>query len=194
MLEAAGFQLDNSVPMCDMKTESFQWVKHRWMSTAGCFWPSMQAAVESRACFFHRHKAGGCSLPQPGKTDIAVAMGPCQAFTLQSRSSLAPEDHKSHGVVMDRNSNSLLGWVARVLPLYYITEQVEGFGKTRAQGRYSNTSPLIEFVRSMFLIKGPDGKSWFGDVAILKTCCSVWIEARRPRPPRTHSRNTIPTT
>ena len=118
--------------------------------------------------------------------DIAIADGPCQAFSTQSRNRAPPEIHPLHDTLMGGPHNppggSVIGFATRNQAKVFCTEQVFGFNMLRKAGAYCRHTPLREFVERMQAIKTPLGRQLYPAVTVLRTCCSFWIDAKRPRP------------
>ena len=122
---------------------------------------------------------GGCTLPDPLKTDILLACAPCQPYAQSRRGTgiADPKLHKSFGS-LSGDDNSIIAHTKHILPHVLITENVLGMA---AKYKDQETSPKDELIEKVMDIHRPDGSQHFVASGCAKLDSSMWLPGSRPR-------------
>lgn len=125
--------------------------------------------------------SNGCRLAtSEDEIDILDASGPCQPFSKMRNGGFSkqPEEHDEYGTTFAA-MGSVLSVVRRVLPKVFVSEQVQGFGKTAKHGL--GESPKSTFVREVLGIVGRDGRPHFENCIAVTLDSSDFVKSSRPR-------------
>jgi hypothetical protein len=122
-----------------------------------------------------------CKLPEPGQVDIMVGSGPCQPYSNLRHSGFAkpPEEHSGYSATFGE-VGSITSVCQKVLPRYFITEQVLGFSKPGNKD-HPEINPKTEFIGQVMSILTPEGLSHFHKCISLQLDSKLFIQAGRPR-------------
>jgi hypothetical protein len=163
---------------------------------------SVKHSFESMACLEGASASGDCTihskfclLDNTDGVDILVVGPPCTPYSRLRGSKLLPEQHPCFHTVFPPPEDDLenpyrLGSVLSVVrdrrPLGIILEQVVPFHSRFKTGRFSQQTPLEEFLAQLqeIPVSADDASPYYIACEAFALDAATWVDVSRPRTPR----------
>ena len=196
-VEATGIK-HSSINCCDVKEDSFTFVRRNHRGACGCFFKSLaEASAPTQICKMHSMSGANiheCDFwresfrDEREPIDICEVDAPCQPYSrMRHKGETSPQDHPGYGITFS-DHDSLLQFHRTHLAHWIVGEQVKVFAETGPHDNDDGDDDSLRSTSYLDVLMGEigritdknDKRKYVGKGAVLMNA-SQQTEARRER-------------